>query len=66
MEAGVDAVVVEAFDINDVANDVYEHNFGHRPYQVAFFSLLDYEFIYIMHVRSDSFSLLGLCSSYDR
>ncbi|XP_042044004.1 tRNA (cytosine(38)-C(5))-methyltransferase 2-like isoform X6 [Salvia splendens] len=33
MEAGVDAVVIEAFDINDVANDVYEHNFGHRPYQ---------------------------------
>ncbi|KAH6790908.1 DNA methyltransferase-2 [Perilla frutescens var. frutescens] len=33
MEAGLDAVVVEAFDINDVANDVYEHNFGHRPYQ---------------------------------
>jgi tRNA (cytosine38-C5)-methyltransferase len=24
---------VEAFDINDVANDVYELNFGHRPYQ---------------------------------
>ncbi|KAI3454031.1 hypothetical protein Pfo_010694 [Paulownia fortunei] len=33
MKAGVDAVVVEAFDINDVANDVYEHNFGHRPHQ---------------------------------
>lgn len=33
MKAGVDAVVVEAFDINDVANDVYQHNFGHRPYQ---------------------------------
>ncbi|KAL6578538.1 C-5 cytosine-specific DNA methylase [Orobanche minor] len=33
MMAGVDAVVVEAFDINDVANDVYEHNFGHRPHQ---------------------------------
>ncbi|KAI6681458.1 hypothetical protein NL676_035339 [Syzygium grande] len=32
-KAGVDAQVVEAFDINDVANDVYEHNFGHRPYQ---------------------------------
>ncbi|KAL8499307.1 hypothetical protein ACS0TY_022328 [Phlomoides rotata] len=32
-KAGVDAVVVEAFDINDVANDVYEHNFGHRPHQ---------------------------------
>lgn len=28
--------MVEAFDINDRANDVYEHNFGHRPYQVCF------------------------------
>ena len=34
MASGVRAEVVEAFDINDVANDVYEHNFGHRPYQV--------------------------------
>lgn len=33
MKAGVNAKVVEAFDINDKANDVYEHNFGHRPYQ---------------------------------
>lgn len=32
--AGVSAAVVEAFDINEVANDVYEHNFGHRPNQV--------------------------------
>ncbi|KAB1216061.1 DNA (cytosine-5)-methyltransferase [Morella rubra] len=32
-EAGIKAEVVEAFDINDRANDVYEHNFGHRPYQ---------------------------------
>ncbi|KAF5743297.1 hypothetical protein HS088_TW09G01363 [Tripterygium wilfordii] len=32
-EAGVNAKVVEAFDINDKANDVYEHNFGHRPCQ---------------------------------
>uniref|UniRef100_A0A453F1M5 tRNA (Cytosine-5-)-methyltransferase n=1 Tax=Aegilops tauschii subsp. strangulata TaxID=200361 RepID=A0A453F1M5_AEGTS len=31
--SGVRAEVVEAFDINDVANDVYEHNFGHRPCQ---------------------------------
>lgn len=35
MKAGVDAEVVEAFDINDVANDVYEHNLGHRPHQVS-------------------------------
>ncbi|OAY27355.1 tRNA (cytosine(38)-C(5))-methyltransferase 2 isoform X1 [Manihot esculenta] len=33
MKSGVKAEVVEAFDINNVANDVYEHNFGHRPYQ---------------------------------
>jgi tRNA (cytosine38-C5)-methyltransferase len=28
------AEVVEAFDINDLANDVYEHNFKFRPKQV--------------------------------
>ena len=28
------AEVVCAFDINTVANDVYEHNHGVRPYQV--------------------------------
>jgi site-specific DNA-cytosine methylase len=33
--AGVHADVVEAFEINEIANDVYEHNFGHRPNQVS-------------------------------
>ncbi|KAJ7958750.1 tRNA (Cytosine-5-)-methyltransferase [Quillaja saponaria] len=33
MRAGVNAEVVEAFEINDTANDVYQRNFGHRPYQ---------------------------------
>lgn len=33
MKAGVSTKMVEAFDINDLANDVYEHNFGCRPYQ---------------------------------
>ncbi|KAI3822429.1 hypothetical protein L1987_10019 [Smallanthus sonchifolius] len=33
MKAGVNAKMVEAFDINDLANDVYAHNFGHRPFQ---------------------------------
>ncbi|KAJ1396513.1 S-adenosyl-L-methionine-dependent methyltransferase [Sesbania bispinosa] len=33
MKAQVNAQVVEAFEINDIANDVYQHNFGHRPYQ---------------------------------
>ena len=35
MKAGVRTEMVEAFDINDLANDVYEHNFGHRPFQVC-------------------------------
>ncbi|TKY71479.1 DNA (cytosine-5)-methyltransferase [Spatholobus suberectus] len=33
MKAQVNAQVVEAFEINDTANDVYQHNFSHRPYQ---------------------------------
>ncbi|KAK3005267.1 hypothetical protein RJ639_016454, partial [Escallonia herrerae] len=33
MKAGVNATTVEAFDINDTANDVYQHNFGYRPFQ---------------------------------
>ncbi|XP_020220873.1 tRNA (cytosine(38)-C(5))-methyltransferase 2 [Cajanus cajan] len=33
MKAHVNAQVVEAFEINDTANDVYQHNFAHRPYQ---------------------------------
>ncbi|XP_012076609.1 tRNA (cytosine(38)-C(5))-methyltransferase 2 isoform X1 [Jatropha curcas] len=33
IKAGVNAEVVEAFDINNIANDVYEYNFGHCPYQ---------------------------------
>ncbi|CAN6456167.1 unnamed protein product [Victoria cruziana] len=33
MKTGISATVVEAFEINDTANDVYEHNFGRRPYQ---------------------------------
>ncbi|WCJ30242.1 tRNA (cytosine(38)-C(5))-methyltransferase 2 [Euphorbia peplus] len=32
-KAGVNAKVVEAFDINNIANDVYQFNFRHRPYQ---------------------------------
>lgn len=35
MKAGVNAKMIEAFDINDLANDVYAHNFGHRPFQVT-------------------------------
>lgn len=34
MASGMQAKVVEAFDINDIANNVYEHNFNHHPYPV--------------------------------
>lgn len=40
MESGVRFEIVEAFDINDKANDVYEFNFGHRPCQVLLLLLL--------------------------
>ncbi|KAI0527700.1 hypothetical protein KFK09_003305 [Dendrobium nobile] len=33
MRAEIHASIVEAFDINDRANDVYMHNFGCRPFQ---------------------------------
>ncbi|KNA21545.1 hypothetical protein SOVF_042200 [Spinacia oleracea] len=33
MKSGIYAEIVQAFEINDVANDVYQHNFGHRPFQ---------------------------------
>ncbi|GAU24106.1 hypothetical protein TSUD_388990 [Trifolium subterraneum] len=33
MKAQVNAEVIEAFEINNIANDVYQHNFHHRPYQ---------------------------------
>lgn len=35
MKAQVNAEVIEAFEINNIANDVYQHNFSHRPYQVC-------------------------------
>jgi tRNA (cytosine38-C5)-methyltransferase len=31
MASGVQVKVVEAFDINDITNNVYEHNFNHHP-----------------------------------
>lgn len=32
-QACPEAQIVAAFDLNEVANDVYEHNFGWRPWQ---------------------------------
>lgn len=33
-KARVSATVVKAFDINDIANDVYQDSFGYRTFQV--------------------------------
>jgi len=33
LQAAPHAQVVRAFDINEVANDVYEYNFGQRPWE---------------------------------
>jgi hypothetical protein len=35
LKALVPTAEVKAFDINDTANDVYEFNFGTRPWQVC-------------------------------
>jgi len=62
MKAGVNAKVVEAFDINDKANDVYEYNFGHRPYQVWALSSLfcsAVEFWMRWHLSSCKFEFCG-------
>ncbi|KAH9289696.1 hypothetical protein KI387_033813, partial [Taxus chinensis] len=38
-QSGIRATVVEAFDINNIANEVYRHNFGHSPCQTNIQSL---------------------------
>jgi len=54
MKAQVKAEVIEAFEINNIANDVYQHNFSHRPYQVFYFSnsncfRISYQTIFVGH-----------------
>ncbi|GFP81480.1 DNA (cytosine-5)-methyltransferase [Phtheirospermum japonicum] len=63
MKAGVDAEVVDAFDINEVANDVYEHNFGHRPHQgnIQTLSAVDLD-----NYESDVWLLSPPCQPYTR
>nr|GLL46764.1 tRNA (cytosine(38)-C(5))-methyltransferase [Ipomoea trifida] len=63
INAAVNAVVLEAFDINDVANDVYEHNFGHRPHQgnIQTLSAAD-----IDGYKADAWILSPPCQPYTR
>ncbi|KAI3982060.1 hypothetical protein MKX01_018966 [Papaver californicum] len=63
MEAGEEAIMVESFDINDKANDVYEHNFGHRPYQGNIQSLTVAE---LDKYKANAWLLSPPCQPYTR
>ncbi|CAN1158948.1 tRNA (cytosine(38)-C(5))-methyltransferase 2 [Linum perenne] len=63
VKAGVKAEVVESFDINDTANDVYEHNFGHRPYQGNIQSLTAFD---LDNYRAHAWLLSPPCQPYTR
>ncbi|CAN0860060.1 tRNA (cytosine(38)-C(5))-methyltransferase 2 [Linum grandiflorum] len=62
-KACVKAEVVESFDINDTANDVYEHNFGHRPYQGNIQSLMASD---LDNYRAHAWFLSPPCQPYTR
>ena len=49
--AGVNAEIVEAYDTNDKANDVYPYNFGHRPYQVFLFIYSFFFFLNLLKMK---------------
>ncbi|KAF7817233.1 tRNA (cytosine(38)-C(5))-methyltransferase 2 isoform X1 [Senna tora] len=63
MKSGVNAEVVEAFEINDKANDVYQHNFGHRPYQGNIQSLTAVD---LDSYGADAWLLSPPCQPYTR
>ncbi|KAF9612634.1 hypothetical protein IFM89_003076 [Coptis chinensis] len=63
MRAGVEATMVEAFDINDKANDVYQHNFGRRPYQGNIQNLTAAE---LDNYRAHAWLLSPPCQPYTR
>ncbi|CAH8353405.1 unnamed protein product [Eruca vesicaria subsp. sativa] len=63
MASGVVAEVVEAFEINDVANDVYQHNFGHRPHQGNIQSLTAAD---LDKYNADAWLLSPPCQPYTR
>lgn len=63
MRAGINAEVIEAFDINDAANDVYELNFGHRPFQGNIQTLTA---IKLDKYKADAWLLSPPCQPYTR
>ncbi|KAL3688302.1 hypothetical protein R1sor_014611 [Riccia sorocarpa] len=62
-ESGVNAVVVDAFDINAVGNDVYQHNFGHRPNQANIQALSVKQ---LDKYKADAWLLSPPCQPYTR
>ncbi|KAF2560848.1 hypothetical protein F2Q70_00015686 [Brassica cretica] len=61
--SGVVAEVVEVFEINDVANDVYQHNFGHRPHEGNIQSLTADD---LDRYNADAWLLSPPCQLYTR
>ncbi|CAM6100524.1 unnamed protein product [Calypogeia fissa] len=62
-KSGVKADLVEAFDINELANDVYEHNFGHRPTQGNIQGLTVQQ---LDKYKADSWLMSPPCQPYTR
>ncbi|KAH7686638.1 tRNA (cytosine(38)-C(5))-methyltransferase protein [Dioscorea alata] len=63
LKSGIRAEIVEAFDINNTANDVYQHNFGHRPFQGNIQSLTASE---LDKYRAHAWLLSPPCQPYTR
>ncbi|KAG7610378.1 C-5 cytosine methyltransferase [Arabidopsis suecica] len=63
MASGIVSEVVEAFEINDSANDVYQHNFKHRPYQGNIQSLTAAD---LDKYNADAWLLSPPCQPYTR
>lgn len=62
-QSGIHAKVVEAFDINNIANEVYKHNFGHSPYQGNIQSLTAAQ---LDKFRANAWLLSPPCQPYTR
>lgn len=62
-QSGIHATIVEAFDINNIANEVYKHNFGHSPCQRNIQSLTAAQ---LDKLKANAWLLSPPCQPYTR
>ncbi|GLJ35107.1 hypothetical protein SUGI_0706530 [Cryptomeria japonica] len=62
-QSRIHATVVEAFDINNIANEVYKHNFGHSPCQRNIQSLTAAQ---LDNLKAHAWLLSPPCQPYTR